>query len=224
MFGFEKDVIDPKAKYHVFIGTDRSRVSKEAFQVCKYSLFSLASEDISIISIPYVHFLQIPSLCKEYKLKGKALFIGESFLFKDDVIKLFKETEKEDALVWATKFKDRVMWNSMLIFNLNSTKLLQLLPKQKVETWSAWHQYNFKWLASRDLVIDFEVRPLPLDWNYIPNVSEKEAPNLTVKAINFDGKGPWNTPNCKFESDWFKEYKLFLENEILPNLLTKSRR
>lgn len=223
MFGFEKDIINTKAKYHVFIGTDNQRASKEAFQVCKYSLHSLSSEDISIISIPYTDFLHIPLICKENKLKGKALFINETFFFKDDVIKLFKETDKEEALVWATKFKDRVMWNSLLIFNLNSTKLLSLLPtRERINKWSATHKYNFKWIASRDLVIDFEVRPLPFDWNIIPNVTDKEAPHYTVKAINFDGKGPWNTINCKYSTDWFKEYKLFLENEIFPNLLTRT--
>lgn len=224
MFDFEKDIINPKAKYHVFIGTDKHRSTKEAFQVCKYSLHSLVSEDISIISIPYIDFLHIPLICKENKLKGKALYINETFLFKDDVIKLFKETDKEEALVWATKFKDRVMWSSLLIFNLNSTKLLSLLPtRERIDKWSATHKYNFKWIASRDLVIDFEVRPLPFDWNIIPNVTDKEAPKYTVKAINFDGKGPWNTINCKYSIDWFKEYKLFLENEIFQKLLTTCR-
>jgi hypothetical protein len=221
MFNFEDDVIDTKARFHVFIGTQFPSPHKEAFQVCKYSLYSLASENISIIKIAYVDFLKIPSICKRLKLKGRALFITDSYLFKDDVVKLFNETDNDEGIVWSVKFKDRALWTSLIVFNLNNKKLITLLPEDKIDTWSAWYKYNFKWLASRDLIIDFEVRPISPGWNYMLGVTEKDS---NIKAINFDGKGPWNTEDCKFSRDWFNEYKLFIDNEVYPKLLTYSRK
>jgi hypothetical protein len=219
MFNFEDNIIlnRKKHKYHVFIGTDGSFKSKEAFQVCKYSLHSLASEPISILSISHKNRFLIPNYCRQKKMQGKALYIRDSFLFKDDVINLFNASN-EDALIWTTKYEDKMLWHEMLMFNLDNAVIYTRIPRKELQDkWTAHYRDNFNFIDRRDLIVDFEIKPLPLNWNYIPGLT-KGIEYKDIKAINYHNEKPWLTNPCMFEKDWFSEYKMFLSNQVLAGI------
>jgi len=219
MFDFNRDVIEPKAKFHVFIGNTKHASTKEAFEVCKYSILSQASEDVSIISVDPITKFSVPLKAKELGLSGRALYIDACFLFKGDIIELFKETEDSEKLLWVVKFKDKIMWSSLMIFNLDNLTIYDKVPYPD-RSYSQSYLYKFYWINRKESLGELEIGELPKEWNFIPEQSEKFISYENIKAINYLDvrRQPWFTPSCKYSCEWYREYMLYFQNVVYINV------
>lgn len=217
-----KPVINHKAKYHVFIGTDFSRASQPQFDVCKYSLESLSSVDLSIIPIRSVNKLLVPTICKDLYLTGKALYVEDSCLFKGDVKDLFDLTD-ERALLWCVKEprNDRSQWQRCMVFSLDLPALYTTLTP-KAAQWAPYYADNFHFISKSAQVLETEVQPLPRAWHVKPSINDK-IDYASIKLIDFIEEKPWVNHGTKYAKDWFKEYKLYLSNVVIKELQDLSK-
>jgi len=177
----------------------------------------------------------IPAYAKKLGLKGQALFVDCDFIFKGDINDLFDLTENNGAMLSCVKhnyvptvdvkmdncsqkayaFK---LWSAMMMFNLNEPRLYELLEAERVNTWEGGALHKFIWIASAHQMVNSEIGEIPEQWHFLPDHSEPRVHYNDIRAIHWTMGGPWfeHMRECKYANDWWKEYKLYIENTLYP--------
>jgi hypothetical protein len=144
---------------------------------------------------------------------GPALFCDCDFLWRADVAELF-------GLFDATKAVQCVMhqhrppevvkmdgqsqghyhrknWSSLVLWNCDHPENLLLTP-ERVNMESGQWLHAFDWLRSA------AIAGIPINWNWIENVS---SPDIVPKAVHFSAGGPWHQgfEHCAFADEWREE-------------------
>jgi hypothetical protein len=179
----------------------------------------------------------VPALCKQLGIEGQALFVDCDFLFKGDINDLFDYTEKNPALVHVVKHDfvpttekkmDGVtqkaytfkLWSALMMFNLEEPKLFELLLPDRVNKWEGQALHRFMWIHTSRSIVASEICAIPEYWHFIPDHSEERVPPHKIRAMHYTLGGPWfeHMRDCKYANDWWKECKLYVENELFPEV------
>jgi len=177
----------------------------------------------------------VPAYAKKLGLKGQALFIDCDFMFKGDLNDLFDLTEKNGCMLSCVKhnyipeldvkmdncsqkaytFK---LWSAMMMFNLNEPRIYELLPAERVNTWEGGALHRFMWISMSHQMVNSEIGDIPECWQFIPDHSEPRVKPEEIRCIHWTMGGPWfeHMRKCKYANDWWKEYKLYIENVEYP--------
>ncbi len=177
----------------------------------------------------------VPAYAKMLGLKGQALFVDCDFLFKGDINDLFDLTEKQDVLLSCVKhnftpivetkmdgqsqkaytFK---LWSAMMMFKLDNAKIYEMLDPERVNKWEGAPLHRFMWISPSHQMVNSEIGDIPEEWQFIPEHSEDRVPYDSIRAIHYTVGGPWfdHMRECSYAHDWWKECKLYVENELFP--------
>lgn len=179
----------------------------------------------------------VPAYAKHLGLEGQALFVDCDFIFKGDINDLFDLTEKNDSLLSCVKhnytpvietkmdgqsqktytFK---LWSALMMFNLDNNKIYEMLSPERVNTWEGGALHRFMWISMSHQMVNSEIGDIPEAWQFIPEHSEERVPYKEIRALHYTLGGPWfnHMLDCKYANDWWKEYKLYIENELYPTV------
>jgi len=137
----------------------------------------------------------VPFLRRE----GWALFMDCDMLCRGDINELFELADNQYAVMVvkhnqsggvATKMDGQVQtyynrknWSSVILWNCEHTAHKNL-TLEALNTWPGRDLHAFKWLK------DEEIGTLPLEWNYLVDVSPVPF-NRSVKMLHYTLGGPW---------------------------------
>lgn len=177
----------------------------------------------------------IPAYAKMLGLQGQALFIDCDFMFKGDLNDLFDLTENNGCMLSCVKhnyipeldvkmdncsqkayaFK---LWSAMMMFNLNEPRLYEMLLPDRVNTWEGGALHRFIWISQSHQMVSSEIGDIPECWQFIPDHSEPRVKPEEIRCIHWTMGGPWfeHMRKCKYANEWWKEYKLYIENVEYP--------
>jgi len=225
----------------VFIGYERAE--EIAFHVLAHSLMKQCSEPISITPVnsrqlkfhrewdikqsndfAFTRWL-VPYMCG---YTGKAIFMDCDMLARDDIAKLWNETEltkpvhvvKHDYTPKTkTKFLgnpqttyERKNWSSVMVFNCSHSECKKLTPEY-VEKASGLDLHQFKWVA------DDRIGEISKEWNHL--VGEYD-PNPNAKLAHFTIGGPWfhEHMGCEFSEEWWDMHDdmKYCEQLVIPRV------
>lgn len=183
----------------------------------------------------------IPALCKLKGLKGQALFMDCDFLVKGDINDLFDLTENNGSMVSMVKHdfvpKNEMkmdncsqkaysfkLWSALMMFNLKYKKLYELLEPTRVNSWEGGALHRFMWISQSHNIVQSEVGEIPEAWQFIPDHSEPRVDYKDIRIIHYTEGGPWfpHMEDCKYSKDWWKEYALYIENNLFPYVEKKA--
>lgn len=205
-------IFNSKARIHVFIGIDESRENSCAYDICRYSIESNTSSELSFIPIRKDKRLALANICANYKLYGYAIYIDESFLIRGDIQEMIDKLQKGRFLVWCVKdSNDPRDWSDLIVFDLSHPLVYKKLrDKSSYATW-----YNFIGISKN--YVKEEIGSISSVWKFTPSIRSTLINDITkVKGIFFQQEKPWINPKTKFGIEWWKEYKLFILNVINP--------
>jgi hypothetical protein len=225
-------------KLKVFIGFDPSE--EIAWEVARFSLLRHATIPVEVYKLRQSSLRELGLYWREHdtgastefsltrfltpylaSYEGWALFVDCDFLFTDDIGKIEKELNHENAVHVvmhdyepSKKIKmdgtpqssyPRKNWSSFMMFNCGHPKVKRLDPRT-VSVNSASFLHRFEWLA------DKEIGSLPLSWNFLEG--EYARPEELPSAIHFTNGGPWFSQwqNVDFADLWTAELTLMQEN------------
>lgn len=177
----------------------------------------------------------VPVYAKHLGLKGQALFVDCDWLFKGDINDLFDLTEKNDSLlscvkhnfvpVIETKMDGQAqkaytfkLWSALMMFNLENKKLYEMLETERVNTWEGGPLHRFTWISPSHQMVNSEIGDIPECWQFIPDHSENRVEYKDIRGLHYTLGGPWfdHMRDCKYANDWWKECKLYIENDLFP--------
>ncbi len=209
----------------VFIGYDTKEIA--AYHALCQSIIDRSSVPVSFVPIALDHLsgiftrernsLQstefsfsrflVPYL-SDYQ--GWSLFMDCDMLFRDDIAKLWELRDDKYSVMCVqhdyqpkedVKFLGQVQtkyekknWSSVMLFNNAKCKALS---KDFVNTASGLELHQFKWLESDD-----QIGSLPLKWNHLVGVYEKDE---DAANVHYTEGGPYFTDyaDCDYCEDWF---------------------
>lgn len=213
-------ILNKKAMCHIFISTSQTKETSHAYEVTKYSIESLASISVNFIPIlneEYIH-VTIPTICKNLGLKGVAIFVKEGYLCKEDILKLIEELNKDKRCIWVIKrgvrFDD---WHDFVVYNLNLDVLYKKLPSNAF-TYKDIYKRRFGFINTGHVLADRNIGEIDEMWAMKPYTTETPIKYTNIKGIDFSDTQPWVNKNTKFARDWFKEFKLYILNVLLPEV------
>lgn len=215
----------------IFVGYDtREDIT---YQVCEYSIlkhqpkaeviplkqkslresgiYTRAADNLGSTEFTFTRFL-VPHLM-EYQ--GWAIFVDCDFVFTEDVVELFDQSDDRYAVMVAKHdytpaegvkmdgqkqlLYPRKNWSSMILWNCGHPSNRQLDLKT-VNEQSGQYLHRFQWLK------DEEVGEISHEWNWLVNWYH-EPQDGTPKALHYTEGGPWfkDYRHCEYHNIW-KEY------------------
>lgn len=215
----------------VFIGWD----SREdiAFQVAKKTLIENASIPVDVYPIKLDELVADglysrdidPLAATEFTysrfftphlagFEGWALFIDCDFLFFGDVAELSNYMSDEIAVACVkheytpkneTKMDGQIQtiyprknWSSFMLLNCSHPSTIRLTAAE-VNSQSGAYLHRMQWAA------DDEIGDIPLSWNFLEGVYEKN-PDSYPNAVHFTNGGPWfdQCQDVDYADEWRK--------------------
>lgn len=208
------------ARFHVFIGTDFTWESKQAYEVTKFSIESQTELTINFFPILIKNRLSIPRFCKKNNLKGIALYIEAGMLFKADINELFELISVNNAF-WCVKHPNRMLWHTFMTFNLDFKCVYKLIPESSWK-WKDYYKDTFGFISRKQAEVDFELGEIPREWNIFVDDEHSVEELNSAKCLNFTRTQPWLHKKSFMSKTWYNEYKLFIINSLLPEIKNLS--
>jgi lipopolysaccharide biosynthesis glycosyltransferase len=132
--------------------------------------------------------------------KGWALFVDCDIVCKTDIQELFKLADNRYAVMvvkhqqkvgenevkmvdQASVYYERKNWSSVMLINCDHPAHRRL-TKENLNNWPGRDLHAFKWLN------DDEIGELPLEWNYLVDVSDPDKMK-DAKILHYTLGGPW---------------------------------